>query len=132
MESEQDANNPKRCKAGCGFFATFEDYCSKCYRDKLYYERKNESHVLNIIEEPEKKETICQVISDVKKDHTRCFKCNKKLRTNIMFCKCSNAFCSEHLFYKDHNCSFDFKQHGKSIIKKQNPKIESDSGLYNI
>ena len=53
----------------------------------------------------------------------RCHVCNKKLKLTPLICKCSFAFCSAHIFYKDHACSFDFRQHGRTILEKQNPKV---------
>jgi len=53
----------------------------------------------------------------------RCRVCQKKLGLTPLQCKCSYIFCSAHIFYKDHACSFDFRQHGRSILEKQNPKI---------
>jgi len=41
----------------------------------------------------------------------RCFFCNKKLNTTQLIinkCKCNNIYCNEHLFFKKHNCSFNY------------------------
>lgn len=142
MENE-NIKEVKRCKTGCGFFASFDDYCSKCYRDSKLNVNSNKTiqnkcntcsikTTENTTTTIKPQDNIESNISNNKKDHSRCFQCNRKLRTNILFCKCSHAFCSEHLFYKDHNCTFNFKEYGKSIIQKQNPKLKSDSGLENM
>jgi predicted nucleic acid binding AN1-type Zn finger protein len=53
----------------------------------------------------------------------KCYSCNKKLDiveclTNK--CKCDNYFCSKHLFYVDHECTFnyviDYKEKATSNI----------------
>lgn len=60
----------------------------------------------------------------------RCHVCNKKLGLTPLQCKCSHIFCSAHIFYKDHACSFDFRQHGRSILEKQNPKVVGEKLNY--
>lgn len=105
------------CKNNCGFFASENGYCSKC--NKLFSNVcKTEVKDLQI-------NSCDKHYQDVNKIEDRCFKCNKKLKTNILFCKCQKKFCTQHIFYKEHDCDFDFKKHGKEIIKNQNPKIEA-------
>jgi predicted nucleic acid binding AN1-type Zn finger protein len=41
----------------------------------------------------------------------RCYSCNKKLNTLEGLtnkCKCGNHYCSKHLFYTHHECTFDY------------------------
>ena len=68
-----------------------------------------------------------------KKRKKRCYNCNKKIGMIEFKCKCSdvNIFCSNcrHPKINDndekgHVCNFDFKQHGREILEKNNPKIE--------
>jgi len=43
--------------------------------------------------------------------YNRCFFCNKKLNTLDLItntCKCNNIYCNKHLFFINHNCSFDY------------------------
>jgi len=40
-----------------------------------------------------------------------------------MECRCKNTFCIEHVNSEEHDCKFDYKEYGKSIIEKQNPKL---------
>ena len=68
-----------------------------------------------------------------KKKKKRCHNCNKKIGMVEFKCKCSdiNIFCSNCRHpkingndKKGHICNFDFKQHGREILEKNNPKIE--------
>jgi len=36
--------------------------------------------------------------------------CKKKLKLTDFACKCKQRFCSQHRFYDNHNCVYDFKQ----------------------
>lgn len=112
-----------KCINNCGFFASEHGYCSKCYKLQLVDAHTQEEQVQEIKE---------QEVQVKKNDSTRCFMCNKKLGTNIVYCKCEHAFCSAHIFYKNHGCMFDFKTNGKKIIQDNNPKLHSSSGLQKI
>jgi hypothetical protein len=34
-------------------------------------------------------------------------------------CKCGKIFCITHLHAEAHKCTFDYKQEGKELLKKQ-------------
>ena len=72
----------------------------------------------------EKMNSICDTNNF--KYSERCHVCHKKLGLTPLRCKCSLIFCSAHIFFKNHSCSFDFKQHGREILEKQNPKVVSE------
>lgn len=62
----------------------------------------------------------------------RCFKCSKKLGLATTFkCKCDHVFCTSHRWEaatpdaKDgHLCSFDFKAHGRQLLREANPLVK--------
>jgi len=41
--------------------------------------------------------------------HEGCIKKLKLVELNIK-CKCNNVYCSEHRYYTDHNCCYDYKK----------------------
>ncbi len=49
-----------------------------------------------------------------------------------MYCKCQHAFCSRHLFFKNHECTYDYRLHAQKELLKNNPQIEATSGLSRI
>ena len=53
----------------------------------------------------------------------KCLICKKKIMSNIK-CKCSNHYCEKHRY--DHNCTFSYFLHNKSILETKNQKIEAD------
>ena len=56
-------------------------------------------------------------------DNNKCDSCSRKVRLMGFECKCNLIFCSEHRDPSMHNCSFDYKTHGRSIIAKNNAKV---------
>jgi len=38
-------------------------------------------------------------------------------------CRCGKIFCTAHRHSFDHDCEFDYKTHGKDLIKKNNVKV---------
>lgn len=38
-------------------------------------------------------------------------------------CRCGGLFCATHRYANEHNCSFDYKEHGAEEIRKNNPQI---------
>ena len=55
----------------------------------------------------------------------KCFFCNKKINTIEIItnkCKCNNIYCNKHLFFKNHNCAFNYIH---------DFKIKNSSNLHN-
>jgi predicted nucleic acid binding AN1-type Zn finger protein len=47
----------------------------------------------------------------------KCYTCSKKVGLFGIECRCGHLFCSKHRHPEDHECSFDFKNHDKDILK---------------
>ncbi|XP_013778320.1 AN1-type zinc finger protein 6-like [Limulus polyphemus] len=60
---------------------------------------------------------------DHKKKKNRCQLCRKKVGLTGFECRCGGLFCSVHRYVNEHNCSFDYKQHGAQEIRKNNPLV---------
>lgn len=56
----------------------------------------------------------------------RCMVCNKKLGLLGFDCKCGHLFCSKHRMPEDHECTIDYKETGKKILKRDNIKVVKD------
>lgn len=54
---------------------------------------------------------------------TRCWKCNKKVGLVGLSCRCGYIYCNTHRYPEQHKCDFDFKKHGKDILKQNNKQI---------
>lgn len=65
-------------------------------------------------------------ISTPRCDPNRCAKCNKKLKLTDIKCRCDKYFCAAHRYSDLHDCPFDYRNHGKKILEKQNPLIAGD------
>lgn len=50
---------------------------------------------------------------------SRCTHCKKKLGVLEYKCKCGNVYCITHLHAETHSCTYDYKEEGKTLIKKQ-------------
>tara|TARA_B110001469_G_C9279922_1_gene155002 strand:- start:230 stop:478 length:249 start_codon:yes stop_codon:yes gene_type:complete len=54
-----------------------------------------------------------------------CGKYKKKKKRLILFnCRCNNKYCIECLLPEIHNCIFDYKENGKELLTKNNPKVD--------
>jgi len=52
-----------------------------------------------------------------------CFYCKKE--TIMLFnCKCEYSFCLKHRLPESHRCTFDFYNHNKDKLKRENPVIQ--------
>jgi hypothetical protein len=49
----------------------------------------------------------------------RCEQCKKKLGLMEYKCKCEKIFCITHLHYEEHNCTYNYKEEGIALLKKQ-------------
>lgn len=59
-----------------------------------------------------------------KPDKLRCAECNKRLGViMVMRCHCDKVFCAQHRYAEAHNCSYDFKRHGKLELERDNPLV---------
>lgn len=59
-----------------------------------------------------------------KPDKLRCAECNKRLGViMVMRCHCDKVFCTQHRYAEAHNCSYDFKLHGKLELERDNPLV---------
>jgi len=64
-------------------------------------------------------------IARIKCSHSECT--IKKLKlVDQHECRCGKIFCTAHRHSFDHNCTFDYKSHGRDIIQKTNIKVEGN------
>lgn len=63
-----------------------------------------------------------------KKKRNRCSwqNCNKKLGLTGFDCRCGGQFCPLHRYANEHDCSFDYKEHGQNEIRKNMPVVQAD------
>lgn len=66
------------------------------------------------IKKKKRKKPICQMEG-----------CTKKLGITSFPCKCEKKFCSLHLMPESHACTFDYKKHGRELIRKKNPVVKN-------
>lgn len=52
--------------------------------------------------------------------------CRKKLKLTDFKCRCNMIFCSKHRYPEEHDCNFNYKYYTEEILKKNNPKINSN------
>lgn len=63
-----------------------------------------------------------------KKKRNRCTwpSCNKKLGLTGFDCRCGGQFCPTHRYANEHNCTFDYKEHGQNEIRKNMPVVQAE------
>ena len=64
-------------------------------------------------------------IDKVQANTSRCMTCNRKIGLTGFQCRCEYYFCAEHRYSDRHDCTFDYKQLGKELLKKANPSVIS-------
>jgi len=112
--------------------------CSICFRELVMREnaalkkrkedaKRREEEARRLEEEKQREEEENE--AKKQKNPTRCYKCQKKTGLTGFQCKCGYLFCANHRHAEDHDCDFDHKSHGRDILAKQNPKVETDSIL---
>jgi hypothetical protein len=58
-----------------------------------------------------------------KKKKNRCTKCKVNVGVIGFPCRCGGTFCSSHRYANEHECTFDYKEHGAEEIRKNNPQV---------
>jgi hypothetical protein len=63
-----------------------------------------------------------------KKKRNKCSwpSCNKKLGLTGFDCRCGGQFCPLHRYANEHNCTFDYKEHGQNEIRKNMPVVQAE------
>jgi len=60
---------------------------------------------------------------DSKKKKNRCGVCRKKVGLTGFECRCAGLFCAVHRYSDEHNCTFDYREHGAQEIRRNNPVV---------
>lgn len=76
----------------------------------------------------ELKKVISEVGRTKKSKKPRCPVCRVKLSLidQSCPCRCESVFCQKHILPENHECTFDYKEHGRNVIKKLNPGCKAD------
>lgn len=135
---------PSLCVNGCGFYASINNFCSKCFKDhvKEHSDHKSENEGAGN-ENKNLKAYIADLCDGVaaisvtdstsmKKKRNRCEICNKKVGLTGFECRCGNLFCGTHRYPEEHSCNVDFKKIGRQVLAKQNPKCVGDKLEYRV
>lgn len=66
--------------------------------------------------------------SKEKKKLNRCSwaTCNKKLGLTGFQCRCGGQYCSLHRYANEHQCTFDYREHGQNEIRKNMPVVQAE------
>lgn len=70
------------------------------------------------------KKELDKVEKPIQKKKKRCYKCNKKLGTTGIECRCGYIFCGTHRYSFEHNCDYNYKKDFSEQLKKNNPVIK--------
>lgn len=56
----------------------------------------------------------------------KCTKCNKRLNIVGEYkCRCGNVYCVKDRFPTEHECSYDYKEHGRAEISRNNHVVNN-------
>ena len=56
----------------------------------------------------------------------KCWKCNVRIGLLGFKCKCSYVFCGIHRYFYEHDCTYDWLNHDREILLKQNKEIKQN------
>ena len=56
----------------------------------------------------------------------RCYHCNKKIKLIEYACRCNEIFCQKCRMPESHNCTFDYKNKGKTQLAQNLPLVKCD------
>ena len=59
-----------------------------------------------------------------KSDRVRCDICRRIITMNFIECRCGRKFCSKHIIFDMHDCTFDYKKLARDLIMKNNPVVK--------
>jgi hypothetical protein len=148
----QKPEAPVLCVNNCGYFGSVAtmSMCSKCHRDFLLRQSK-QLQKAEIGPSGEKAEKIMERMTSTAgpssepasspkvaaiaiapeipqspKGPARCYSCRKKVGLAGFECRCGQMFCGTHRYSDKHDCSFDYKAHGRDSIAKANPVVKAD------
>lgn len=110
-----------QCQSGCGFFASSDGFCSRCTPTLKSRENETTPSPLSLEISPPPPSISLQP-KQINK--SRCWKCSKKIGILGIECACSYLFCTACRHAEAHQCTFDYAEHGKAQLKKNNPLVE--------
>lgn len=122
----------KLCLGCQEFFGSQErkGYCSVCFADFKPKEKRTDSLETTSSETEITQETpVTREVEEVKVEVTvdpktvqsnplNCWKCDRRVGYMGFKCNCGYVFCGTHRHFRDHECTFDFKSHDRSKMKK--------------
>ncbi len=126
--SQLTNSEPTICR-GCKTFygnPQHHNMCSKCFRDSLGSDNKNQSTQLKENSAETAAHENNKKMEPIKQDKSRCMHCSKKTGLLGFECKCGFSFCKNHRMPESHNCGFDHMAHEKKILERNNPVIKSE------
>lgn len=56
----------------------------------------------------------------------KCSKCNKSIKMTSFECKCKLFFCLKCLPSYEHNCTFNYKEHKRNILKQEIVEVKRE------
>eukprot|EP00245_Coleochaete_scutata_P006759 TRINITY_DN21537_c0_g1_i1.p1 TRINITY_DN21537_c0_g1~~TRINITY_DN21537_c0_g1_i1.p1 ORF type:complete len:170 (-),score=29.81 TRINITY_DN21537_c0_g1_i1:602-1111(-) len=149
----QPPEGPVLCANNCGYFGSVAtmNMCSKCYKDCVLRQTKATAEKEEALQSKPDKEvdrvaslpgpsassppvqgdggaggTAAGEAPELPKGPTRCHACKKRVGLSGFMCRCGDTFCSVHRYSDKHECSFDYKAHGRDSIAKANPVVKAD------
>jgi len=58
-----------------------------------------------------------------KKKKNKCTHCKVNVGILGFPCRCGGMFCATHRYANEHQCTFDYREHGQEEIRKNNPQV---------
>lgn len=121
------AEPPRQCiSPGCAFMGSSQwgYHCSKCHKAilaKIPAWRKKLKKCLIFVRAFVRFKLGCKPILQV--NFKVCWKCNIKMGSDGIACRCRYVFCGKHRYQDEHECTYDEKKRHRKLLASQNTKV---------
>lgn len=124
---EESKEPPKKCIGNCGFWGVtkFQGYCSMCFKKDAGNRKKKALGRFKLATNVARATLrFKRGLKPVQTNTNRCWKCNRRIGTAGIECRCGYVFCGEHRYADAHSCPYDYRKFQRKKLEKENQLLQ--------